>query len=81
MVNVTSMCVCACLVLGCSLHSHASGSCYQDAGIEQRGETCAFLHAGHPDFKKGKSTRSYLASVTQILTHEIILIKTCFISL
>ena len=44
------LCVCVCWVLGCSLHCHAGGSCYQDAGIEQRGETCALLHAGHPDF-------------------------------
>lgn len=43
------VCVCVCWVLGCSMHCHARGSCDQEAGVEQRRETCALLHAGHPD--------------------------------
>lgn len=42
-------------ILGSSLHCHAGGSCYQEAGVEQRRETCTFLHAGHPDLEKGKN--------------------------
>lgn len=46
--------ICVCWVLGCSLHGHACGGYYKDAGAQQRRETRAFLHAGHSDLKKGK---------------------------
>lgn len=49
------ICVVHLLFPGCSLHSHASGGRYQDAGIEQRRETRSLLHAGHSDLEKGKS--------------------------
>lgn len=55
---LTDVCLLACVwFAGCRLHSHACGGCYQDAGVEQRGETRALLHAGHSDLKKGKSSR------------------------
>lgn len=55
---LTDVCLLACVwFAGCRLHSHAGGGCYQDAGVEQRGETRALLHAGHSDLKKGKSSR------------------------
>lgn len=82
MVNITSVptSVCVCWVLGCSLHSHAGGGRYQDAGVEQRRETRAFLHAGHPDLKEGKSKISYSAKVYHNFTAEMMktLDKTCF---
>lgn len=61
--SLLTVCVLACVWLaGCRLHSHAGGGRHQDAGVEQRGETCAPLHAGHSDLKKGKSSRKALTS-------------------
>lgn len=55
---VTVVWLSVCLSLGCGLYRHAGGRHDQEAGAEQRRETRALLHDGHPDLQTGETRRT-----------------------